>query len=145
MIIRIKNTLKKQKLDTSALKAKLAILLKSEGYPDAELSVLFAGDRTVRSLNLRYRGIDKTTDVLSFSLREGKFPRIQPHILGDIVISVPVAARQALEAGHSFNREVEALLIHGLLHLLGYDHERSTAEASRMMRRERQLIKRLSQ
>jgi len=97
----------------------------------------------MRSLNSTYRGKATTTDVLSFSLREGKFAHIQPEMLGDIVISLPRAERQALAAGHSISREVERLLIHGLLHLLGYDHEQNTKDARRMERKERQLLERL--
>ena len=144
MNIRIKNTQKKQRLATRALETKLGNLLRSIGLHNAELSVLFVGDRAMRSLNRRYRGKDKTTDVLSFSLREGAFSHIQPHILGDIVIAVPAAARQAAEAGHAVGREIEVLLVHGLLHLLGYDHERSGDEARRMKRRELQLLKRMA-
>jgi len=98
----------------------------------------------MRSLNRRYRGKDKTTDVLSFALQEGMFPDIQPKVLGDIVISVPSASRQAAGAGHPLSREIERLLIHGLLHLLGYDHERGPHEALRMQRKERQLLEGLS-
>ncbi len=123
---------------------KLGSLLAGIGLPEAELSVLFVGDRAMRTLNRRYRGKDRATDVLSFSLREGKFSRIQPDLLGDIVIAVPTAARQAAAAGYPLRREIESLLIHGLLHLLGYDHERGSREAARMKRRERQLLKRLS-
>jgi len=94
----------------------------------------------MRSLNRRYRGRDKTTDVLSFSLREGSFSHIQPQVLGDLVISVPVAVRQATEAGHSLNREIVMLLIHGLLHLLGYDHETGEGNARKMRQREQQLL-----
>lgn len=124
------------------LGTKLVNLLRSIGLPDADLSILFVGDRAMRSLNLRYRGKDRTTDVLSFSAREGKFSHIQPYVLGDIVISVPRAKRQAEAAGHRLGREIEILLIHGLLHLLGYNHERSEREARRMKRRELQLLKR---
>ncbi len=98
----------------------------------------------MRTLNRQYRGRDKTTDVLAFSLREGAFSHIQPEVLGDIVIAVPTAARQAAEAGHPLGREIEVLLVHGLLHLLGYDHERGNAEERKMKRREVQLLKRLS-
>ncbi len=98
----------------------------------------------MRSLNRRYRGIDRTTDVLSFSFREGAFADLRPDILGDIVISVPQAERQARQAGHPFAREVELLLVHGLVHLLGYDHERGPSEARRMRRRERQFLKQVS-
>jgi probable rRNA maturation factor len=144
MNIRIKNTQKKQRLAMTALGRKLGNLLKSIGLPNAELSVLFVDDRAMRTLNRQYRGKDKTTDVLSFSLREGAFPRVQPDVLGDIVIAVPTAARQAAEAGHPLGREIEVLLVHGLLHLLGYDHERGSDEARRMKRRELQLLKRIA-
>ncbi len=128
----------------AALATRLGSLLRSAGLPDAELSVLFVGDRAMRTLNRRYRGRDETTDVLSFSLREGKFPGVQPDLLGDIVISLPTAARQAAEAGHSLVREIDILLVHGFLHLLGYDHERGGGEARRMKQRERRLLKGLT-
>jgi probable rRNA maturation factor len=126
------------------LRKKLRKLLRSVGHPDAEVSVLFTGDRAMRSLNRQYRGKDRTTDVLSFALREGMFPRVQPTVLGDIVISLPAASRQAAEAGHSLIREVERLLVHGLLHLIGYDHERGPQETLRMERKEQKLLKGLS-
>lgn len=116
--------------------------MRSIGLPDAEVSVLFIGDRAMRTLNRRYRGKDSATDVLSFSFREGEHRQIQPHFLGDIVISVPAAARQARAAGHAVGREIEILLVHGLLHLLGYDHELGEREARRMLRRERELLER---
>ncbi len=124
---------------------RLTTLLRSLGLPDAELSVLFSGDRTMRTLNRRYRGMDRTTDVLSFALREGPFADLQPEFLGDIVISVPVAERQARERGHSLGREIEFLLVHGLLHLLGYDHERGSAQARKMQRMESLLMKRTAE
>ncbi|MGC1453841.1 MAG: rRNA maturation RNase YbeY [Nitrospirota bacterium] len=124
---------------------KLEKLLQGLGLPEAELSVLFIGDRAMRTLNHAWRNRDKTTDVLSFPLREGRFPHIQPDMLGDIVISVPVAVRQADEAGHSLTVELERLLVHGLLHLLGYDHEQGLREARHMERRERQLLKKLDE
>ncbi len=98
----------------------------------------------MRSLNRRYRGIDRTTDVLSFSLREGAFADLRPDLLGDIVISIPRAEQQAGEAGHALSREIELLLIHGLLHLMGYDHELGPAESVNMRRREQHLMKRIS-
>ena len=96
--------------------------------PDAEsLGIRFAGDREVRRLNRTYRGQDKPTDVLSFPGGEGH--------LGDILVSVPVARRQALEAGHTVERELKVLLLHGLLHCLGYDHETDEGEMERLERR----------
>ena len=123
------------------VRKRLRTLLRNTGLPDAELSVLFIGDRAMRSLNHAWRGKDRTTDVLSFSLREGTFSHIRPEMLGDIVISVPVAARQAREEGHTLAREIDRLLVHGLVHLLGYDHERGPQEARRMSKRERELLK----
>lgn len=98
----------------------------------------------MRKLNRTWRGKDKTTDVLSFSFREGSFTSIQPLLLGDIVISVPTAMKQAEAFGHSFHREIDRLLVHGLVHLLGYDHERGPREAKRMARKELDLLKVLS-
>ncbi len=117
--------------------------MRSTGLPDSELSILFVGDRAMKSLNRRYRNKDKTTDVLSFPLQEIKFPN-RPVLLGDIVISIPAARRQAAEAAHALNREIEVLLVHGLLHLLGYDHEAGAREARRMKRKELQLLKKFS-
>lgn len=93
----------------------------------------------MRTLNRRFRGKDRTTDVLSFPFREGPFQRVQPHLLGDIVISVPAADRQARERGAPRREELDRLLIHGLLHLVGYDHEGGAAAARRMRARERSL------
>ena len=98
----------------------------------------------MRKLNHAWRGRDKTTDVLSFSLREGPFADIRTNMLGDIVISVPTARRQARAAGHALTREIEHLLVHGLVHLLGYDHERSARKASSMDRKVKQLLKKLA-
>lgn len=98
----------------------------------------------MRSLNRAWRGKDRTTDVLSFSLREGKHPPVQSSLLGDVVISAPAAERQAAEAGHSLSREIDILLVHGVLHLAGYDHERGEAEARRMRMKERKLLEIIS-
>lgn len=88
---------------------------------------MFTDDKFIRSLNNKYRGIDKPTDVLSFSLREGaiKSPEVESDkLLGDIIISVETAQRQADSLNHSMEKELTVLLIHGLLHLTGYDHEK---------------------
>ena len=126
----------------AALAARLARqarrLLRALRLEDAELSLLVVSDRRIRTLNHRWRGRDRATDVLSFSQREGAGPA-PDGLLGDVVISVDTAARQAAERGESLGRESDRLLVHGVLHLLGYDHERSPREARRMQRRERAL------
>ena len=122
-------------------------LLMLAGEPSSEVGLSLIGDRRMRRLNYKFRGKDRTTDVLAFSMREGRVPhassRLTACLLGDIVISVPAAKRQAKEAGRSLDEELVTLLIHGLLHLCGYDHERGRAEARRMQRRERQMRRRL--
>lgn len=116
--------------------------LKHEDYsPDAEVSLIFVDDNYIRSLNAEYRNIDKATDVLSFALNEGEeMPEEEEaeDLLGDIVISLPTAKRQALEYGHSFEREVAYLTAHGSLHLLGYDH--MTDEDREVMREKEEAI-----
>ncbi|HEU5393788.1 MAG TPA: rRNA maturation RNase YbeY [Candidatus Methylomirabilis sp.] len=101
------------------------------GCPEAEVGCLLVTDRRIRALNRRYRGEDAPTDVLAFPQAEGGGPPGQPGLLGDVVISVETAARQAARAGHSLEREAALLLIHGILHLLGHDH--ATAVARRRM------------
>jgi rRNA maturation RNase YbeY len=118
-------------------------LLAALGLPEAELSVLLVSDAVMRRLNREWRGADRSTDVLAFAQREG--PGGAPGgLLGDVVISVDTARRQAAAAGHPLGVEADRLLIHGLLHLLGYDHEHSAAEARRMRRRERALARRVA-
>lgn len=92
----------------------------------AEVSLMFTDDETIHEMNHEYRGIDRPTDVLSFALEEGEEEEIyggpEENLLGDIIISVETATRQAEEYGHSVEREMAFLALHGMLHLLGYDH-----------------------
>jgi rRNA maturation RNase YbeY len=108
-----------------------------------ELSLALVDDDEMRVLNRRYRGYDRPTDVLSFGLAEdavGPAPSEgAPRILGDVVISIDTAAAQARALGTTLGRRLETLLIHGVLHLLGYDHEVSPAEARRMARAARRV------
>jgi probable rRNA maturation factor len=99
-----------------------------------ELAVVLAGDRTLRSLNARYRGKDKPTDVLSFpgpGGREG---------LGDVIISLPTAARNARALGRTLPQELDVLALHGFLHVLGYDHETDDGTMDRLERRLRRKL-----
>jgi len=110
--------------------------LEELGNPDGELSILFCGDAEIRGLNREFRGIDKATDVLSFPGGEGPGPKT----IGDIAISIPYARRQAKKIGNSNERELLFLLVHGVLHLLGYDHERSKKGAMEMEEMQRKLM-----
>jgi rRNA maturation RNase YbeY len=87
---------------------------------------------------VQYRKKDRTTDVLAFAMRDQP---VVSALLGDVVISVPTAQRQAKEGGRSLSEELAWLLVHGVLHLCGYDHERSDAEARRMKRREQEVLR----
>jgi probable rRNA maturation factor len=117
-------------------------ILAAAGQPEAEISLDLIGDHRMRRLNRRYRGKDATTDVLAFAMREAKGP---PSLfLGDVVISLHAAARQALEYGISLDQEIVQLIIHGALHLMGYDHERSERDARRMRRREHVIFRSLT-
>lgn len=108
---------------------------------DAELSIALIGDAEMHALNRDWRGKDRPTDVLAFALREGEDAALHPDVLGDVVISLDTAARQAAARGHAVADEVRVLLAHGILHLLGYDHERSPAEARRMFAKQRALLR----
>lgn len=110
----------------------------------AELSIALVGDAEMHRLNATYRRVDRPTDVLAFPMSESSEDGPHPRLLGDVVISLDTAARQAAQRGVGLAEEVRVLLTHGILHLLGYDHERSTAEARRMFRRQRALLARLA-
>jgi probable rRNA maturation factor len=116
------------------LRRRLAAMMKALQLKDVELSILVTGDEQIRILNRDYRKKDRPTDVLAFALREGEFGGLNSGVLGDVIVSLPTAQRQAAERGKSLLEETTMLLAHGLLHLLGWDHE--TAAKDRKMRAE---------
>ena len=113
------------------------------GLAESELSIVLCDDAFIHPLNRDYRGKDRPTDVLSFAQREGEESDPDDPVLGDIVISVERAQAQADERGHSLETEMRVLLVHGILHLLGYDHEED-ADAEEMEAEERRILSRLS-
>ncbi len=109
--------------------------------PKGEVSILVVDDDRIQEINRDYLGKDRPTNVISFAMQEGEGGDISPLLLGDVVISAETAARDAAEAGQSFAGELYFLLLHGMLHLVGYDHERGTAEQARLMEaREREIF-----
>lgn len=106
---------------------------------EAELSILLCDDATIHPLNRDYRGKDKPTDVLSFAQREGEFAFVDDNVLGDVIVSIDTTIRQALERNHSTQTELRVLLVHGILHLLGYDHIEDD-EAEVMEGKEREIL-----
>jgi probable rRNA maturation factor len=126
---------------TGELKKITAAILKALERSQAELSIALVGEKEMRPLNAEYRKKNKTTDVLSFPAdNPATAKRV---LLGDVIISVEQARRQAKERNHSLKREMVILLIHGILHLLGYDHERSPRQAKIMADLEVKLLNRL--
>ena len=115
-------------------------ILKLVGRDEAELSLALIGNAEMRQLNARYRHKDYPTDVLSFPI-EGTVA--ESGLLGDVILSVEKARQQAKERRHSVDLEMATLLIHGIVHLLGYDHERSAKDARAMGRVEKKLYRAL--
>lgn len=116
------------------------------GCPEAELSIVIVDDAQIREINRDYLQRDKSTNVISFAMQEGEGAGIQPSLLGDVVISAQTAARDAEEAGLPFSSELYFLLLHGVLHLVGYDHERGTEqEAAEMEAKEQEIFALLQQ
>jgi len=147
MPVLIANRQKAVKLPLPWLRCLAEELLDRLGVADRELSLVLLGDPAMRDLNREWRAKDEPTDVLSFPQEEAKDAtktRRESVLLGDVVISLTTAARQAREAGVSLKEEVTRLLIHGVLHLLGHDHEGSAEEARRMQEREARLLRSLS-
>jgi probable rRNA maturation factor len=107
--------------------------------PESELSLLVVDDDGIAALNQTYRGRTGPTNVLAFPMQEGAFPDLNPHLRGDVVISVETCQREADAAGTTFEKRFTELLIHGILHLFGYDHEKSSTEAERMARKSEAL------
>jgi len=111
--------------------------------PEGELSILFVDDQRIQQLNRDYRRKDRPTNVLSFSMREGEFAQVSPELLGDVVISVDTTASEAEKAGISLGAHMTWLLIHGILHLFGFDHEQSEQAADEMETRTKQLMRKV--
>ena len=127
-------------------KAAMAVLKLENVRRKAEVSVTVCGDAYIRDLNRDYRGKDKPTDVLSFPASEA-LDALDPDngalILGDVVISLDTARRQAEEYGNTVEREISFLVVHGMLHLLGFDHEISEDEERIMFTEQKKIIKEL--
>lgn len=130
-------------VDVGALRRRALGILRAVGEARSELSVALVDDAGIQALNARWRGQPRATDVLSFSLLEGEFADRRGGLLGDVVISVETAARQAAERHRALDEVVTRLLIHGVLHLIGFDHERDD-EARRMRWEERRVWRSLT-
>lgn len=130
---------KSRVVSTEEVRSAAEAMLRALKLPRAELSVLLCDDATIHALNRDYRKKNKPTDVLAFAMREGDDGHLAGDLLGDVIISLETATRQAKERGAVTRDEVMMLLAHGLLHLLGWDHQtdaddqRMRAETDRML------------
>ncbi len=109
-------------------------------FPEAELSILLVDDKEIARLNLEYLNRQGPTNVISFPQNEGEDEDLNPEILGDVVISVETAEREAKTAGMGLDWALDRLLVHGILHLVGYDHESPEADAEEMEGKEREVM-----
>ncbi len=115
-------------------------ILKELGLLEAELSLLFVNDLQIQTLNRRYLRRDKPTNVLAFPMRKGEFPTLHPHLLGALVISVQTAKRQSNRFGLDEMGMIILLMVHGVLHLIGYEHEGSKKGAREMALKQKELF-----
>lgn len=145
--IEVLNRQRLARIDANRVASLAEATLGAVGRAGTKLTVVLVRDRTMRDLNRTYRNQDRTTDVLSFPANDGPAGADNTgfigdaEFLGDVVVSVDTAHQQATEAGHSFRRELDELVMHGVLHLCGYDHETDSGEMNRLeLRLRRKLL-----
>jgi len=139
-MIEVVNRQRLRQMESKRWIAVAANALEAIGRTNANATIAFVSDLRMRELNRSFRGIDKTTDVLSFPAGPNEFPLTDDVSLGDIAISVQRAELQARESGLSFDDEMAQLILHGLLHLCGYDHETDDGEMNRLELRLRRRL-----
>lgn len=151
MIVTLENNQEKvsipEALEADLTKAMNVVAELEALSPQTEVDITLVDDAAIHELNRTYRGIDRPTDVLSFALDEGEEePEVDDdeieHLLGDVIISAPTAVRQGEEYGHGLEREMNYLAVHGMLHLLGYDHMEEKDKLI-MRKREEEVLRRL--
>ena len=125
------------------IKTKARKILSALASSESELSIVLVDDEQMSSLNWAYRGRQGPTNVLAFAMCDGEFGDISPQLLGDVIISLPTAQREADEAGISLDSTISRLLVHGILHLVGFDHEKGEEAAREMEQRSTELLAQL--
>lgn len=139
-MIEVVNRQRRRTMDPKRWQAFAKKALKALGKDSSSIEIAFVSNRQIRELNKRFRGINQATDVLSFPAHYEEFEQSAELSLGDVAISVERAARQANESGLEFDDEVAQLILHGLLHLCGYDHETDSGEMNRLELRLRRRL-----
>ena len=140
MEVQIGNNQKGHRISKKKILQTASAILNALGYPDAELSILIVDDQQIAQLNHQYLNREGPTNVIAFPMNQGPFSDIVPSLLGDVVISADTAHREAQSAGIGLQDRFDQLLIHGTLHLLGYDHEGTVDEARKMEEKANELL-----
>ncbi|MDM8535328.1 rRNA maturation RNase YbeY [Desulfobacterales bacterium HSG17] len=140
MAILIQNNQKNVLIKEAILRRKAHATLGALASPDAELSIVIVDDPNISDLNETFLGHQGPTNVISFPMQEGEFAGINPNILGDVVISADTALREAENAEISFDERLDQLLIHGILHLFGFDHIDNMEQEARMEKKSQELL-----
>jgi probable rRNA maturation factor len=141
MEIQIANRQRRHRVDRKRIATTARIALGALKHPDAELSILLVGDRRIAALNRAWLDRDGPTNVIAFPMRPNAAAPAGGNLLGDVVISVDTARRESAAAGIGLQERLAALLIHGILHLCGYDHETGPRQARRMAGAARRLMR----
>ena len=145
MEVQIGNRQDNHRISEKKIRQTASVILNALDYPDAELSILIVDDQQIAQLNRQYLNREGPTNVIAFPMRQGRFSDIAPNLLGDVVISADTARREAQSAGTSMQDRFDQLLIHGILHLLGYDHENTAAETQKMEAKTNELLQLLEE
>jgi probable rRNA maturation factor len=140
MEVQIDSRQKSHRISKKKIRQTAKVILNALDCPDAELSILIVDDHQIAQLNQQHLKRKGPTNVIAFPMREGHFSEITPHLLGDVVISVETAEQEGQYAGIGLQKRFNQLLIHGILHLLGYDHENTESEAREMEKKAKELI-----
>jgi probable rRNA maturation factor len=141
MAVLIKNKQKIYRIPHRKTEQKAQVILNALDCPDGELSLLLLDNTQITGLNREYLKREGPANVIAFPMREGGYPEIAPQLLGDVVISVEKAADEARDCNISLEERFLQLLVHGILHLFGYDHEKSDREALKMEQKSEELLK----
>lgn len=143
MAVLIDNKQSNVKISPAAIQQTAQAVLNALDCPEGELSIVVVNDRQIADLNRRYLNREGPTNVIAFPMRDGDFSDITPELLGDVVISVETTEKERISAGITFKERFNQLLVHGILHLFGYDHETNEKEALEMEAKSDALMKTL--
>ena len=141
MVVLTDNSQNKIEISIEKIREKAKAVLSALDSPEGELSILIVDDSQIASLNKKYLNREGPTNVIAFPMQEGQFPDVNPQLLGDIVISAETACKEGELSGISTEERLTQLLVHGILHLFGYDHEKIERDARRMEAKSEELLK----